>query len=132
VEEVKIHTGSRVKLKRVEESALPQDFLARLRDYAAGDQSVEAIFLFALQSEGRDEQLSMAVAMKSGLFAKQDEGFLRVVDVIQVLLPEELPMNLYRFGASEFLARYCAHNVEPIFLRNPSWLEKQRKKLAKE
>jgi hypothetical protein len=132
VEEVKIHSGSRIKLKKVDESALPQDFLARLRDYAAGDETVEAIFMFALQSEGREEQVSMAVAMKGGLFSKQDESFLQVVDVIQVLLPEELPMNLYRFGASEFLARYCAHNVEPLFLRNPTWLDKQRKKLAKE
>ena len=132
MEEVKIHSGSRIKLKKVDESALPQEFLGRLREYAAGDETIDAIFMFALQSEGRDEQLSMAVAMKGGLFANKDESFLQVVDVIQVLLPEDLPMNLYRFGASEFLARYCAHNIEPLFLRNPVWLDKQRKKLAKE
>ncbi len=131
MDEVRIHSGSRIKLKRVEEGALPQDFLERLREYAHKEERIEAIFMFALQSEGREDQLSMAVAVKTGLFAKPEEVFLQIVDEVQMLLPEELPMNLYRFGASEFLARYCASNLEPVFLRSASWLDKQRKKLGK-
>jgi hypothetical protein len=41
-----------------------------------------------------------------------------------------MPINLYRFGASEFLAKYCLDNLEPIFVRTPNWLDKQRKKLG--
>jgi hypothetical protein len=132
VEEVKIHSGSRIKLKRIDESTIPGEFLARLREFAANDERIEAVFLFALQPESQDLQVSMAIAVKGGMFAKPDETFLQLVDVIQVILPEDLPMNLYRYGASEFLSRYCAHSLEPAFLRNPAWLEKQRKKLARE
>ncbi len=130
MEEVRIHSGSRIKLKRVDESALPRDFVVQLREYAHKEERIEAVFLFALQSEDREEQLSMAIALKSGFFAKNDETFLQVVDEVQMLLPAELPMNLYRFGAAEQLARYCAHSVEPLYLRRSAWLEKQRKKLT--
>jgi len=132
VEEVKIHSGSRVKLKRIDEGGLPHEFLDRLRDYAHKEERIEAVFAFALQSEGREEQVSLAVAIRAKIFGKPDEDFLQVVDEIQMLLPEDLAINLYRFGASDLLARYCAHHVEPLYLRSAAWLEKQRKKLSPE
>ena len=132
MEEVRIHSGSRVKLKRIDEGGLPREFLERLKEYAHKEERIEAVFTFALQSEGREEQVSLAVAMKSKLFGNPDEDFLQVVDEIQMLLPEDLAVNLYRFGASDLLARYCAHQLEPLYLRSAAWLDKQRKKLGPE
>ena len=132
VEEVRIHTGSRVKLKRIDEGGLPRDFVERLREFAHKEERIDAVYAFLLQSEGREEQLSLAVAIRSKLFGKPDEDFLKVVDEIQMLLPEDLAVNLYRFGASDFLARYCTHHVEPLYLRSTTWLEKQRKRFSPE
>jgi hypothetical protein len=131
VEEVRIHSGSRIKLKRVDADRLPRDFVERLREYAHREERIQAIYVFALEPEGQAEQVSVALAIKSGLFAKKDESFLQVVDEIQMLLPEDLPINLYRFGASEFLARYCLSHLEALYLRSASWEAKQRKKLGK-
>jgi len=132
VEEIKIHSGSRIKLKRIDEGHLPPDFITRLKEYAHKEERIQAIYVFALQPEAQPEQASMALAIKSGLFAKKDESFLHVVDEIQLMLPEDLPINLYRFGASEFLARYCLKSLEPVYLRSTAWQEKQRKKLLKD
>lgn len=129
LDEVKIHTGTRIKLKHVDEGILPGDFLLKLREFAHKDERVLAIFFFALQAGEGSEQPSMAVACKSGLFKrKQEEDFLAVVDEIQLILPEDLAINLYRFGASDFLAKYCVENLEPLYLRTESWLTKQHKK----
>ena len=132
MDEVKYRSGSRIKLHRLDENVVPADFIARLREYAHKEERVQAIYLFALRPEGQEEQPSLAVAIKTGLFSKTDEAFLQVVDEIQLMLPEELSLNLYRFGASEFLARYCAHHLEPVYLRSAAWLDKQRKKLGAE
>lgn len=131
MDEVKIHSGTRVKLKHIEEIVLPQDFILRLKEYAHKDERILAVFFFALQPESQPEQPSMAIAIKSGLFSKGDEVFLQVVDEIQLLLPEDLSLNLYRFGASEFLAKYCLKDLEPVYLRSAGWLDKQKKKLLK-
>jgi hypothetical protein len=130
VEQVKIHSGTRVKLKRVAEGALPVDFLGRLHDHAQKDERILAIFIFLVQPEAQPEQPSMAVAIKTGVFEKADDVFLRLVDEIQPLLPEDMALNMYRYGASELLTKYCASSVEPVFLRSASWLDKQRKRLA--
>lgn len=129
MEEIKIHSGTRVKLKHLREESLPQDFLLRLREFAHKTSTIQAIFMFALEAEGQPEQPSLAIAIRSGMFGARDEEFLHIVDEIQMTLPEELALNLYRFGASEQLARYCVRDLEPIYLRSTSWLDKQRKKL---
>ena len=132
MEEVKIHTGTRIKLKRVDESALPEDFLARLREFAHSDKRILAVFIFALHSEGHEAQTSIALAIKSRLFSAKNEDFLRIVDEVQLLLPEDLAVNLYRYGTSEMLAQYCASTVQPTYLRTASWLKKQKKKYGQE
>jgi hypothetical protein len=128
VEEVRIHTGSRIRLSQLEEDVLPHEFVARLKEYAHQEEQIQAIFMFTLQTESQTAQASMAVALKTGLFSKKDESFLRVVDEIQLMLPDDLSLNLYRFGASDFLAKYCVHNIEPLYLRTEAWLVKHRKK----
>jgi len=128
--EVKIHSGTRVKLKHYDEATLPADFVARLRDFAHHDDRIQAVFMFEVEPEHQPPQPSMAIALKGGLFQKKDESFLQIVDEVQLMLPPTLPLNLYRFGASDFLARYCVANVEPVYLRSAAWLEKQRKRLG--
>lgn len=131
MDEVKHHSGSRIKLHPLDEGAVPQDFAIRLKEYAHKEERIQAIYFFALEPEDQPEQPSMAVAIKSGLFAKADEAFLQVVDEIQIMLPDDLSLNLYRFGASDFLARYCLKNLEPVYLRSTAWLDKQSKKFLK-
>ncbi len=128
MDEVKIHSGTRVKLKHVDEDSLPLEFITKMKDYAHKDERISAVFFFAIQVGDQDEQPSMAVAIKSGFFKKPDEIFLRVVDEIQMILPDELSINLYRFGAAEMLTKYCLENLEPIYLRSTAWFEKQKKK----
>ena len=128
--ETRIHTGTRVKLKTVDEDALPEVFVTRLRELAHGDQRIEAIFFFAIQAEGQEEQLSLAVALKKRVFSPKTEEFLQIVDEIQMLLPEDLAINLYRHGTSDLLAQYCVHKVEPLYLRSAAWLAKQQSKIA--
>jgi hypothetical protein len=130
VEQVKIHTGTRVKFKHIDEDVLPQEFLLKLKEYAHKQARVQAIYVFALEPEAQSEQPSMAVAVKSGLFAKEEESFLEVVDEVRLLLPGDLSLNLYRFGASDLLSKYCVDSLEPVYLRSAAWLEKQRKKYA--
>jgi len=128
VDEVKIHSGTRVKMKKLDEDTLPPDFLTRLREFAHKQESVEAVFLFALQPEDQEEQICLALGVRKSLFGKRDEEFLRLVDEIQLLLPGDLSLNLYRFGASELLARFCLESLEPAYLSGPSWRNKQVKK----
>ena len=130
MEEVKIRSGTRIKLKRIQDEVLPPDFILKLREFAHKDERIQAVFIFAIQAEEDVEHPSMALAVKAGLFGSRDEIFLRLVDEIQMMLPEGLSLNLYRFGASEQLSRYLANNVEPVYLRSTGWLEKQRKKLS--
>jgi hypothetical protein len=126
--ETRIHSGTRVKLKSIAEGSLPTSFVSRLREFAHADPRIEALFLFAIQPEEREEQICLAVALKKTLFAPRSEEFLQIVDEIQMLLPEDLGINLYRFGTSDLLASYCAHSVEPTYLRNAAWLRKQQSK----
>lgn len=130
MDETRIHTGTRIKLKKIHENALPEDFLGRIRDFAHGESPIQAVFLFSLQKEEESPQPSMVIAVKKGLFSSGNEKFLNIVDEIQLVLPEDLSINLYRFEASDLLARYCAHSVEPLYVRSAAWLEKQRKKYA--
>lgn len=130
MEEVKIHSGTRIKLKHVDESELASEFVVRLKEYAEDDARIVAVFFFSVQPEDQHEQPSLAVAIKKSLFGSIEESFLEVVDEIQQLLPDDLPLNLYRFGASEFLAAYCVRDLEPLYVRSPGWLRKQRKRLA--
>jgi hypothetical protein len=128
MDETKIHSGTRIKLKKLPETALPQDFLTPLREFAHGKTVIQAVFLFSLQKENQNPQACMAIALKSGFFSSGNEEFLNIVDEVQLLLPEDLSLNLYRFETSDMLASYCAHSVEPLYLRSSAWLEKQRKK----
>jgi hypothetical protein len=130
VEEVKIHSGTRIKLKHINESELPSEFVSRLREFAHKDDRILAIFFFGIQPEDQAEQPSMAVAVKKGLFGSSEERFLSVVDEIQMLLPDDLALNLYRFGASDFLTRYLVADLDPLYLRSSSWLAKQKKRLS--
>jgi hypothetical protein len=131
VEEVRIHSGTRVKLKHVEENALPREFVLRLKEYAHKEERIQAVYFFAIEPGEQPEQPSIAVALRSGFFSKVDDAFLQIVDEIQLMLPEDLSVNLYRFGASDFLASYCTQSLEPIYLRSQAWLIKQSKKYLK-
>ena len=131
MEEVKIRSGTRVKFKHIEEESFPQGFIAQLKEFAHKHERIEAVFLFALEAEGQPEQPSMSIAIRSTFFTKPDEIFLQLVDEIQIMLPDDLALNLYRFGASEALSKYCAESLEPVYLRTMAWLDKQRKKYAK-
>lgn len=128
MEEVSIKSGSQIKLKRVDDSDLPVELVTSLQELAHREESVEAIYLFAIQPHQEDEQISVAVAIKHGLFRKPDEEFLRLVGEIQILLPEDFPVNLYRLESSPPVARYCLENVEPIYLRSTTWRDKMLKK----
>jgi hypothetical protein len=131
VEEVKIHSGTRVKLKKFNESLLDPAFVSKLQEYALHDQRIEAIYLFAIQSEGHEEQLSMAIAISVGMFKKVDEEFLSVVDEIQLLLPPDLSVNLYRLMGTPLIDRYCLEELDPLYLKSAAWRDKQLKKLRK-
>ena len=129
MDEVKIHSGTQIKLKRVAEEAIPHAFLERLQEVAHREEIVQAVYLFAIEIPGREEQISLALALKTGLFRKTDEEFMRLVDEIQLILPEDLPVNLYRLDSSPPVARYCLEHLEPVYLRSAAWREKQLKKL---
>jgi len=130
VEEVKIHSGTRVKLKRIAEEAISGEFLERLREFAHKAEEIEAVYVFAIQAENEPEHPAMAIALRDRWLRKKDEEFLRLVDEIQLLLPQDLSLNLYRFGASELIARFCLQSVEPTYLRSSEWETKQKKKLG--
>ena len=131
MDEVKIHTGTRVKLKSGADDALPETFAELLRQSSHADERVQAVYLFSLQVEDGGDQTSLAIAIRTGLFGKDDEAFLDVVDHLQTIMPDDLSLNLYRFGASDFLAAYCVEHLEPLYLRSTAWLDKQRRKYLK-
>jgi len=128
MDETKIHTGTRIKLRKIDDNVLPGDFLARIREFSHGEKIIQGVFLFSLQQGEENAQPSMVIAIKSGLFSSGNEEFLNIVDEIQLMLPEDLAINLYRFEASDLVARYCTQSVEPLYLRSNAWIEKQRKK----
>ncbi len=128
MDETKIHTGTRIKLKKIDQNVLTGDFSARLREFAHGEKTIQGVFLFSIQQDEENAQPSMAIAIKSGFFSSGNNEFLNIVDEIQLMLPEDLAIKLYRFEASDVVARYCANSVEPLYLRSNTWLEKQRKK----
>ena len=131
MEEVKIHSGTRVKLKKVNESDLDQTFISKLQEYALHDRRVEAIYLFAVQSEGSEKQLSMAIAISVGLFKKIDEEFLSIVNELQMMLPPDLSVNLYRLLGTPLIDRYCLEELDPLYLKSTAWRDKQIKRLRK-
>lgn len=128
--EVKIPSGTRIKLKRITEEVLPPNFISRLKEFAHGDERIQATFIFAIEPEGAEPQPSLMIAVKSGLFSAKKDEFLQIVDEVQFFLPEDLPLNIYRFGDAEMLTKYCATRVDPVYLRSAAWLQKQRKKYA--
>ncbi len=130
VDEVRLHTGTRVRLSTLETDDLPADFTDRLRRFAAADEHIEAVFGFRLQADDRDPQPSLAIAIRGAWPGRPDEAFIGVVERLQHHLPDDASLNLYRFGASDLLARYCIERVEPLYLRTPSWLDRQRRKYA--
>jgi hypothetical protein len=130
MEETRIRSGTRVKLKRVDAENLPRRFLDDLVHLASSDARVVAVFLFALEPEGLPAQLSLALALKSRAFGKKDEDFLRLVEDIRGILPEDLGVNLYRYGSTEQLASFCAHSLEPLYVAHPQWIAGQRARLA--
>jgi len=130
VDEVRIHRGTHVKLKKVDEDALPADFLAKLRELAHREERVQAVYLFALENaDTGEEQVCLALGMSRPLLGRRDDEFLRVVEEIQIILPAELPVNLYRLDASPQVARFCLESLEPVYLRTAAWREKQLKRL---
>ncbi len=128
MDEVRIHSGTHVKLRQFGPGEIPEDFLRRLQEFAHGERQIEAIYLFGLQPEHDEEHVALVLALKGGLFANKSEEFLRLVDEIQMLLPPDLPVNVYRFGASELVSGFCLQTVEPVYLRSADWVERQRKK----
>lgn len=130
MDEVRLHTGTRVRLSLLAADDLPGDFAERLRRFAAAEEGVEAVFAFRLQAEDREPQPSLAIAIRSAWLGRPDEAFIEIVERLQDHLPEDASLNLYRFGASDLLARYCVERIEPLFLRSPAWLDRQRRRYA--
>ncbi len=130
MDEVKIHSGTQIKLKRVADSDIPSEFLVRLQELAHREEAVQAAYLFAIELPGKEEQISLALAVKGRLFRKADEEFLRIVQEIQLILPEDLSVNLYRFESSPPVASYCLKTLEPVYLRSAAWRQAQLKKLG--
>ncbi|MCP4896725.1 MAG: enhanced serine sensitivity protein SseB [bacterium] len=128
MEQVKIRSGTRVKFKHIHEDGLPPDFLSKLREFSHKNTKIQAVYLFSIQADEQQEQMSMAIAVKKPVLGRGEDDFLRVVDEIQLMLPSDLAVNLYRFGESEALTRYCLKNLEPIYLRSTAWQERQQKK----
>ena len=124
---MRIHTGTRVRLSPLEDGDLPTGFAVELRRFAASDERIEAVFGFRLRTEDREPQPSLAIAIRSAWLRRQDEAFIGVVEQLQGELPEDASLNLYRFGASDLLARYCLERLEPLYVRNASWLARQRR-----
>jgi len=97
VDEIRIHSGTEVKLRRLETDEVPGTFLERVTELAERHRQVEAIYIFGLQPENDEERIALVLALRGGLFSNKPEDFLRLVDEIQVFLPPELSINVYRF-----------------------------------
>ena len=41
MDKTKIHTGTRIKLKKIDENVFPGDFLARIREFAHGEKIIQ-------------------------------------------------------------------------------------------
>ena len=132
MDEVRIHTGTQIKLKRVDEATVPGEFLERLRELAHREDTVQAVYLFAIEIPGRGEQLSLGLGLSKRLFRRKDEDFMRIVNEIQLILPEDMPVNLYRLESSVPVARYCLGELEPVYLKSASWREKMVRQLSRE
>lgn len=130
MDDVKIHSGTRVRLKRVDHAALPPAFLARLVELAEADGRVEAVYLCAIETAERGEQLSLVIALAERRGAAPDEEFLAIVEELRRGLPPGSSFNVYRFGAAPELARWCLESLEPLVLRETRWLERQRRALT--
>ena len=130
MEKVTIHSGTQIRLKRVREETVPKPFLDRLRAFAHREESIQALYLFALEIPGRGEQISIALGLGKSLFRRRDDEFMRLVSEIQLMLPEDFPVNLYRLEASPQVGRYCLANLEPVYLRSAAWRDRMLRKLG--
>ena len=130
MDEVKIRSGTRVKLRKVDEGELPDDFVSRLKELAHRFETVQAVYAFGLDTD-KGSQLALALGIKTGFFGKTEDEFLRVVDEVQLLLPPELEVNVYRLAATPLVGRYCLAELEAIYLRSSAWRDKLLKKLDK-
>jgi hypothetical protein len=128
MDEVKIRSGTRVRLSRLEDGDLSDRFAAALQRYAASDERIEAVFGFRLQADDREPQPSLAIAIRGGWRQRKDETFINVVEQLQHEVPEDASLNLYRFGASQLLASFCLEHLDPLYVRSAGWLERQRRK----
>ncbi|NOZ96042.1 MAG: enhanced serine sensitivity protein SseB [Acidobacteria bacterium] len=128
VDEIRIHSGTQVRLRGLRDDELPASFLQNLQELARRERQVEAVYLFGMQPEDEEERVALVLALRGGLFSNKSEEFLRLVDTIGQLLPSDLSINVYRFGASQLIAGYCLQTLDPVFLRSPDWVEKQRRR----
>jgi len=129
-EEVQIHTGTQVKLKLLEKDQIPATFLRQLQELGHRERQVEAVYVFGIQPENEEERIALVLAIRGGLFSNRSEEFLRLVEEIQISLPPDLPINVYRFGSSHLVAAFCLQTLEPVYLRSADWVRKQRKRFA--
>lgn len=127
MDQVKIHTGTRIKLKRLEPGTLPADFEGRLQELLHGAELVQAAFVFVLETPEAPEQASLALGLKGGILSRGDAELRRIVEEIQLLLPPELPLKVFRLDASPVVRRYCLEQLEPLYLRSYAWLAKERR-----
>lgn len=128
VDEIRIHSGTQVRLRGLRDDELPASFLQNLQELARRERQVEAVYLFGMQPEDEEERVAMVLALRGGIFSNKSEEFLRLVNTIGQLLPSDLSINVYRFGASQLIAGYCLQTLDPVFLRSPNWVEKQRRR----
>lgn len=128
MEQVKIRSGTRVKLKHIQEDDLPSDFTAKVREFSHKNEKIQAVYIFVIQADEQPDQVSLAIAVKKPVLGRGDDDFLRIVDEFQLMLPADLPVNIYRFGESVTLAQYCLDSLEPLYLRSTAWRDRQRKK----
>jgi len=130
MDEIRIHSGTQVKLRRLEDGEVPGAFLRELEDLASRERQIEAVYLFGMQPENEEERLALVLALRGGIFSNKSEEFLRLVHEVEAILPSELSINLYRFGSSQLIAGYCLQTLDPVFLRSPDWVEKQARRFA--
>jgi len=129
-EEIRIHSGTQIKLRRLEVEEIPSDFLQRLMELAHRQRQVEAVYLFGMQPKDDQERIALVLALRGGIFSNKSEDFLRLVEEIQTFLPADLSINVYRFGSSQLIAGYCLQTLEPVYLRSADWVKKQLRRFA--
>ena len=130
VDEIRIHSGTQIRLRRLEPDEVPGTFLRQLEELARRQRQVEAIYVFGMQPEDDEERIALVLALRGGMFSNRSEEFLRLVDEIEGFLPDDLSINVYRFGSSQLIAGYCLQTLDPVYLRSPDWVERQARRFA--